>query len=485
MEPINQLREARIVKLNRIKDLGVKPYPPFFSKKHSVVNCREMLEKQVTTAGRLMSLRPHGKIIFADLADESGKIQLLFRSNNLGEEKFKFLELLDLGDFLGVVGKVDKTKTGELTIIVEAYELLSKALRPIPSQWYGLKDSEERYRKRYLDFILNPENKKRLDIRWQMERKIREFLWGKGFYEVETPVLQNLYGGTNAKPFTTHLNALDQKMYLRVAPELYLKRLIVAGYERIFEIARNFRNEGMDHSHQPEFTMLEWYIAYSDYHLVMDLAEEMTKYLCAEILGTQKLTLGGKTIDVSGSWPRVTVKEALKIYLKIDWEQITDGQIQNILDKEKIKIAGVWSKNKALFALYDHLVTPKLVGPVWVIDYPREVSPLSKEHRDSPEEFVERFEGYIGGEEIYDGWSEITSGLEQRDRFENEQKNLKAGDKEAQPLDEDFIEALEYGMPPLGGIGFGIDRLAMLLTNTENIRDVISFPLLRPEGHSI
>lgn len=482
MESILNLRKTRLEKLNKIEKLGIKAYPPFFEKQYSIAQCRKMLDKPVRTAGRLMSLRAHGKLNFADLVDETGKIQLMLRFDDLGKAKYDFLSLLDIGDFIGVAGTVVKTKTEELTIKVQNYELLSKSLRPLPSQWYGLKDVEERFRKRYLDLLLNDEVKKVLDIRWQMERKIREFLWQKGFYEVETPILQNLYGGTNAKPFTTHINALDQEMYLRVAPELYLKRLIVGGYEKVFEIARNFRNEGTDHQHQPEFTMLEWYIAYADYHLVMDLAEELTKFLCENILGSLKVAVSGRILDVGKNWPRKSLKEVVKEYLDLNWDKITEERIKKLLEQHNISTAGVWTKNKALFTLFEHLVAPKLTGPIWVIDYPRDVSPLSKEHRQYPQDLVERFEGYIGGEEIFDGWSEITSGLEQRKRFENEQRNLKAGDKESQPLDEDFIEALEYGMPPLGGIGFGIDRLVMLLANTQNIRDVIPFPLLRREN---
>ena len=482
LQSLDEIRKVRLEKLGKIKSLGIKPYPPTFEKRNSVGECLQLLNKPVRTAGRMMSFRGHGKATFADLQDETGRIQLLFRFDELGKDKYDFLELLDIGDFLGVAGTVITTQAGETTISVENYELLSKSLRPLPSQWYGFKDVEERFRKRYLDLILNKEVKQTIDLRWNLERKIREFLWSKKFWEVETPVLQNLYGGTNAKPFTTYLNALDQDMYLRVAPELYLKRLVIAGYERVFEIARNFRNEGMDHSHQPEFTMLEWYISYADYFVVMDLVEELMKFLSQELLGKQELMVGNKTIQIGQAWPRKSMKDLVKEHLTIDWDTISDQEVKKLLERHQIKVSGVWTKNKALFSLFDHLVTPKLIEPTWVIDYPREVSPLSKEHRDDPENFVERFEGYIDGEEIFDGWSEITSGLEQRTRFENEQKNMKAGDEETQPLDEDFIEALEYGMPPLGGIGFGIDRLVMLFTNTNSIREVIAFPLLRPEN---
>ncbi len=481
-KPIEEIRRLRIEKLEKLKKLGVNPYKPVFDKKNSVGECLNLIESKVKTAGRILSFRSHGKVSFADLIDETGKIQLMFRLGTVDGKNYKLLNLLDIGDFIGVEGEVVKTNAGEITISVKNFEILSKSIRPLPSVWYGLKDVEERFRKRYLDLILNKEVKNKLDIKWKIERKIREFLWGKQFTEVETPILQNLYGGTNAKPFVTYINSLGQNMYLRVAPELYLKRLIIGGYEKVFEIARNFRNEGLDHKHHPEFTMLEWYIAYADYHKVMDLVEEMMKFLCQEIYGEMKVKIGESTIDIGKAWPRKTMKETVREYLNINWDKISEDETRDLLKLHHFEIPGVWSKNKALFLLFDHLITPKLIGPVWIIDYPREVSPLSKEHRDDPENFVERFEGYIGGFEVFDGWSEINSAQEQRSRFENEQKNLQAGDSEAQPLDEEFLEALEYGLPPLGGIGFGIDRLAMMFSNTENIREIIAFTLLKQEN---
>ncbi len=482
-EPIDNLRQTRLDKLKKIEELGVSAYPPKYEKKNSIGQSRNSVGKQVRTAGRLISMRQHGKATFADLTDETGKIQLLFRIDTLGKEKYEFLNLLDIGDFLGVVGIVITTEAGETTISIENFELLSKSIRPLPSQWYGLKDAEEKYRKRYLDLIINDEVKKNLDTRWLLERKIREFLWSKDFKEVETPVLQNLYGGTNAKPFVTHLNALDQDMFLRVAPELYLKRLIVGGYEKVFEIARNFRNEGMDHAHQPEFTMLEWYEAYADYHDVMNLVEAMMKFLATGILHTTLIPVKEKQIEIGNPWPKKTVKELLKTALQIDWDKTTDSKAKELLSTHKVEIPGEWTKNKGLYLLFDKIVAPTLEGPIWVIDLPREVSPLSRQHR-SDESLVERFNGFLGGDEIFDGWSEVISGLDQRQRFEVEQKNMRAGDEESQPLDEEFIEALEFGCPPLGGIGFGIDRLAMLFTNTESIREIIAFPLLRPEKES-
>ena len=470
--------KTRKEKLEAIKSSGINPYPPTSDRSQTIAQAKDMMDKKVTVAGRIMAIRGHGKLNFIDLVDESGQIQLFVSEKIIGEKEFELIKLLDSGDFLEASGKVIKTVAGEVSVETEKTKILSKSLRPLPNTWFGFKDVEERFRKRYLDLILNEKVKKTLDARWKIEQAIRTFLWGEGYKEVETPVLQPLYGGTNASPFTTHLNALDIDLYLRIAPELYLKRLIVGGYERVFEIARNFRNEGMDMTHQPEFTMMEVYEAYADYQRIMDLTEQLFKHTAQAANQSFIVTVGDKEIDISHKWRRITVDEALKQHEGIDWEKISESEIKKRLKDGEIKVAGEWGRDKALFAIYDHFVTPKLIEPTWVTDYPRAVSPLSKEHRVK-EGRVERFEGYIGGEEICDGWSEINSGLEQRTRFEQEQKNLKAGDAEAQPLDEDFITALEYGCPPLGGIGIGIDRLVMLLTNTKSIREVIPFPTLR------
>ena len=472
------LIKTRKEKLEAIKSAGVNPYPPVSDRSHTIAMARDLMGKKVTVTGRIITIRGHGKLNFVDLIDESGQIQLFVSEKVLGIPEFEFIKLLDTGDFLEASGVVIKTTAGEISIETDKIKILSKSLRPLPSTWFGFKDVEERFRKRYLDLILNEKVKKTLDARWRTEQAIRTFLWGEGYKEVETPILQPLYGGTNARPFTTHLKALDIDLYLRIAPELYLKRLIVGGYERVFEIARNFRNEGMDMQHSPEFTMVEFYEAYADYQRMMDLTEQLFKHAAQAANQSFVVTIGDKEIDVSKKWRRITIDEALKEYEGIDWEKISEEEIKKRLTESEIKVTGEWDRDKALFAIYDHFVTPKLIEPTWVIDYPRAVSPLSKEHR-SKEGRVERFEGYIGGEEICDGWSEINSGLEQRARFEQEQRNLKAGDIEAQPLDEDFITALEYGCPPMGGIGIGIDRLVMLLTNTKSIREVIPFPILR------
>lgn len=480
MATIDVLKKIRIEKLEALKKQGVNPYPPTVTRNQTIAQARESDGKEVAVTGRLRGLRGHGKIMFADLIDESAKIQVVFKADALPKKTFTQLPLLDIGDFAAIQGSVGKTQAGEVSIFASDFQVISKSIRPLPDEWYGLKDTEERFRRRQLDLLLNPEVKSTLDKRWRIEQAIRTFMWGEGYVEVETPILQPLYGGTNARPFSTHLNALDVDFYLRIAPELYLKRLIVGGYERVFEIARNFRNEGMDATHQPEFTMMEFYEAYADYHRIMDLTEDLIKHAAQAANKSDAITVNDRTIDISGKWRRITIDEALLQYENIEWAKVTETEVKARLKKANIKVAGEWSKDKALFAIYDHFVTPKLVEPTWVIDYPRAVSPLSKEHR-TKEGRVERFEGYVGGKEICDGWSEITSGLEQRLRFEQEQRNLKAGDVEAQPLDEDFIQALEYGTPPLGGIGIGIDRLVMLITNTWAIREVIPFPLMRPE----
>lgn len=482
MSRLNQVRQAREDKLKKLVELEVNVNPPSYKPKDHAIDCK--FDTEVTVAGRIMGYRRQGKVAFIDLMDKTGKIQVFASREDMGEEEYDVIKLLDVGDIIGVNGTVFKTKSGEKTIRVSILTFLGKSMEPLPDTWYGLKDKEDRFRKRYLDLLLNPESKQVLDARWEIERAIREFMWKEEYQEVETPILQNLYGGTNAKPFITHLNALDTEMYLRVAPELYLKRLMVGGYERVFEIARNFRNEGMDQTHQPEFTMMEFYEAYADYQRIMDVTEEMIKYVAQKVNGTLKVKLEDKEIDLGGTWRRVTVDEITKEKLGIDWDKISDKEIKEILGKHKFQVPGVFTRNKALFTIYDHLVTPELMDPTWVIDYPIEVSPLAKSHR-SKEGRVERFECYIGGKEMFDGWSELVSSTEQRARFENEQKNMKAGDDEAQPLDEEFLEALSYGCPPLGGIGVGIDRLVMFLTNTWSIREVIAFPLLRSEKENI
>jgi lysyl-tRNA synthetase class 2 len=489
-----KIRNERLEKVEKLRKLGLDPYPAEVDKSKRVKNSdvtsdfKKYEGKEITSLGRIMSWREHGALRFAHIADGEAQIQIIIRKDSLKkyskrEENlgWKELKLLDVGDFISVSGKVLKSKTSEISIDAEVIKILSKSIRPMPEKWEGIKDTEIRYRKRYLDMLVNEDVKRVLDARWLIERETRKYLQEKeDFTEVETPILQVLYGGTNAKPFKTYMNALNSDFYLRVAPELYLKRLIVGGYERVFEFARNFRNEGIDQTHQPEFTMMEFYEAFADYHRIMSITEGLIKHLAKKLNGDMVIMLGKKKIDISGKWPKITMKKALLKYEKIDVDKLEDQDLKKLMKDNDIEIVGKFSRGKAIFDLFDKLCTPKLINPTWIIDYPKEVSPLSKTHR-SEEGFVERFEGYIGGKEIVDGWSEIIDPIEQRSRFENEQKNMRAGDEEAHPLDEDFLESLEYGMPPLGGIGIGIDRLVMFLTNTWSIKDVIAFPTLRPK----
>lgn len=480
---LDQLRHDRFEKLEKIKELGINPYPSKISlngDRVSIEKARQLMDTIVLVAGRLMSIRAHGGLIFADLGDSTGRMQLWIQKKKL-VETFTLVQLLDAGDHIAVMGKVVITKSGELSIDVDAIELLGKSTRPLPSDWYGLSDTEERYRKRYLDLLMNPDVRKRFNIRTRLVSEVRSYLDGLGFFEVETPTLQNQYGGANAKPFKTHLNALDIDMYLRIADELFLKRLVVGGYDKVYEICKDFRNEGVDLTHNPEFTMIEYYEAYADYHRVMDVTEGLFKHLAQHVLGTMEMQVGERTIDVSKKWPRITMTDLLKQALNIDVEKMGDDELRNLCKKEKIELLGGETKGQLIFTLFEHRANDLLIEPIWVIDYPQDVSPLSKPHPTKPG-WVERFEGYIGGKEICDGWSELTDPREQRERFENDTKAIRKDSEEAQKVDEDFIEAMEYGMPPIGGIGIGIDRLTMFFTNTWSIKEVILYPLMRPES---
>jgi lysyl-tRNA synthetase, class II len=479
MSRLDDTIQAKKEKRQSLEGLGVTIHPYIYDKTHSVAECLESEGKKVKTAGRIMSLRTHGNVIFIDLQDSTGRIQVLLHKDNLSEG-FEALSFVDMGDYLGVTGEVSHTKTGEITIKATEYEFHGKALRPLPTAWNAADNKEVRFRKRYLDLLVNPNTKRVLDARWLILKEIRRFLEDKhNFIEVETPVLQPLYGGTNATPFTTHMNSLDTDFYLRVAPELYLKRLIVGGYEKIFEIARNFRNEGIDQTHQPEFTMIEWYHAYADYHVMMDVAEELVRHLVIKLNGNTKLQVFEDEVDVGDKWERITMLEAMKKYEDIDFESMGDDEVRAMMKEHKLELIGEYTRGKAMFSLFDNLVTSHLIAPTWIIDYPRDVSPLSKRHRDN-KNLAERYECYIGGKELADGWSEIVDPIDQRNIWENEQKRMRSGDSEAHPMDEDYLEAMDYGMPPLGGIGMGIDRLVMFLTNTWSIKEVIAFPTLRP-----
>ncbi len=477
---LDEIRKLRLAKLDKLKALDINPFPTGFSiAKINIAQALNSLDEEISVAGRIWKLREHGNVIFMDLRDESGQIQLLFQKKVL-VDKFKILKLLDMGDFLGVKGKVVKTQAGEITIDVNYFEILGKSLRPIPDDWSGLKDTEERYRKRYLDLLLDPEIKNKFKIRSSVLRETRNYLNSQGFVEVETPIFHPLYGGANAKPFTSHMNALDTDFYLRIAFELYLKRLVVGGYEKVYEIGRDFRNEGIDHSHSPEFTMMEWYESYTDYHGVMDRTEGLIKHLAQKIYGKAQMQVDEHKIDISKKWPRVCMTDLLIERLKLDVENLSIDELINYSKENKIDIVKGVSKGQLIFDIFDKKISKTLIEPIFVIDYPQEVSPLSKPHRSKPG-WVERFEGYIGGREICDGWSELTDPLVQRERFEMDTRAARSDKDEAQQVDEDFLEAMEYGMPPIGGIGIGMDRLTMFFTNTWSIKEVILFPTLRPE----
>lgn len=478
----SELIRTRKEKIEKIRSIGWNPYAPSYPKTHTILDATKTEGKKVSTAGRLFSFREHGNIAFADLRDETGKIQLFFKKDTVGVEAFKNLKLLDIGDIIGVEGEVGKTAAGEISIIPNTYTLLTKAIRPLPNQWYGLKDVEARFRQRYLDLLLNPEVRERFNIRTKLISGVREYLDNLGFWEAETPVLQPLYGGANAKPFTTHLNALDQDMYLRIADELYLKRLIVGGYERVYEICKDFRNEGIDQTHFPEFTMIEWYEAYADYHRVMDVTEGLFKHLARKLFSSTALQVDDKKIDIGKKWPRIEMSVIMQERLGLDVEKETRESLLAYAKKNlpDMQILGGETKGQLIFNIFDHTIPKTLIEPTFIIDYPEDMSPLSKQHRSKPG-WVERFEGYIGGKEICDGWSELTDPQIQRERFTKDTNAARKDKEEGQQVDEDFLMAMEHGMPPLGGIGIGIDRLTMFFTNRWAIKEVVLFPTLKVE----
>ncbi len=382
MSRIEETIEAKKEKRQKLEEAGIVVHPYSFDKQQTVALCRAAEGRQVKTAGRIRAMRAHGKLAFLDLEDSTGQIQVMIRRDEVGEEKFHLFNFIDAGDFLGVEGDVTTSKTGEITIVAKDFVFLGKSLRPLPSEWNAAEDKEARFRKRYLDMLVNPAVRQVLDARWLIEKEIRRYLQDQHqFIEVETPVLQPLYGGTNAKPFTTHMNSLDTDFYLRLAPELYLKRLIVGGYERIFEIARNFRNEGIDQTHQPEFTMIEWYESYADYHRMMDVAEGLIQHLVQKLYNSDKLKVGDLEIEVVGQWPRLTMNQALLKHVGVDIEKSSDEELKQQLEKHHVNIKGEFNRGKAIYGLFDHLVPEHLIQPTWIVDYPKEVSPLAKQHR--------------------------------------------------------------------------------------------------------
>ena len=491
MSELDEQIKNRREKLRLLAEAGIEVYPHDFDYdlEPSEVEARygdssaEELEEAAATLrvpGRVRAIRGHGKLVFADLADGVGKVQLFVRANRLSEPSRRVLENLDLGDLVGARGRVMRTRSGELSLDVEELALLAKAIRPLPEKWHGLADVEARYRQRYLDLVVNPESRKVFETRAAIVGGLRRFLEGHGFLEVETPMMQAIAGGATARPFVTHHNALDLELYLRVAPELYLKRLVVGGLHRVYEINRNFRNEGISTQHNPEFTMLEFYWAFADYEDLMELTEEMLWGLAREVLGREALEWKGESLDLTPPWPRYTIREAIERFAGVEPDRLesAEGVAEVLAEKGIETVGGVYGR--LLMDLFEETVEDHLQGPVFITEHPVEVSPLSKVSRRDPR-FTERFELYLGGMEIANAFSELNDPAVQAERFRQQLAARAAGDDEAHRFDADYVRALEHGMPPAGGEGIGIDRLTMLFTGSPSIRDVILFPLLRPE----
>lgn len=488
-EKEEDLIEILQVRRDKLKDLQEAGKDPFHIVKYDATHrTGEILadfegfeNKKVSLAGRLMSKRGMGKSSFCDIQDRDGRIQLYVRINDIGEEQYEEFKKLDIGDILGITGVVFKTRMGEISIHVDSYVLLAKSLRPLPEKFHGLKDPDTRYRQRYLDLVVNPDVKKTFMVRSHIIRAIRKFLDQRDFLEVETPILNLIPGGAAARPFITHHNTLDLDMYLRIAPELYLKRLIVGGLERVYEIGRMFRNEGMSIKHNPEFTMMELYQAYTDYHGMMELTENLISSVAKDVLGTMEIEYQGQPINLTPPWTRLSMIEAVLKYTDINFDEIaTDEQAREAAKSKGMNIEGTPTRGEILSMMFEEFAEPNLVQPTFIIDYPVEISPLTKRKADRPE-LTERFELFITGREFGNAYSELNDPIDQKERFVAQAKKREAGDEEANMMDEDFVLALEHGLPPTGGLGIGIDRLIMLLTDSFSIRDVLLFPTMKPK----
>ena len=483
----DELIAQRKEKLAELRARGIDPYPPRFARTHTAAEAAALPPEtdtgpDVTVAGRVTAMRGMGKASFIDLRDGSGRIQAYLKQETLGPEAYTLLKEIDLGDFLGVSGRLFRTKTGEPTIEVCELTILTKALRPPPEKWHGLQDVEQRYRQRYLDLMSNEEARAIFVTRSKAIARIRRFLDDRGFLEVETPILQGTAGGAAARPFVTHHNALDRDFYLRIAIELHLKRLVVGGFDRVYELGRIFRNEGVSTKYNPEFTMLEVYQAYSDYNAVMDMVEEMISTVAGDVLGDTRVQYGEHVIEFLPPWPRLPLRDAIRDRCGLDIDDYPDADsLRRAVASTEVHTEPVWGRGKLIDELATIYVEPHLIQPTFLIDYPIELSPLAKRKANDPGR-VERFELFICGREVGNAYTELNDPIDQRERF-IEQARLRAqGDEEAEVADEDFLVALEHGLPPTGGLGIGIDRLVMLLTDSPSIRDVIAFPLLRPEG---
>jgi lysyl-tRNA synthetase class 2 len=498
-EELNDQLLQRRANFEELQRLGIVPYPHVFPRTDTVSDlvdahsaktgeALEATKVETTTAGRILAIRSFGKANFLVISDGRSKIQVYLRKDALTERDFALFKLLDFGDFVGVAGHLFRTKTNELTIWAARLEFLAKCFIPLPEKWHGLQDVEARYRQRYLDLIVNPDSRRVFETRSKVLASIRAFLNARGYLEVETPMMQPIAGGALARPFVTHHNTLDMQLYLRIAPELYLKRLTVGGLERVYEINRNFRNEGISTQHNPEFTMLEFYQAYSEYRELMDLTEQMLSTVAREAAGTDQVTFGEHTISLAPPYRRVSLREgardsaSAKLGIPVSGEDLRNREAAAAIAKRlHIELQPVWGAGKIATEIFERLNQDSLIQPTFVYDFPTEVSPLSKQRADDPDT-VERFELYIGGFEVANAFSELNDPAEQRRRFEAQLKDKAAGDLEAHAMDEDYIRALEYGLPPTAGEGVGIDRFVMLLTNSPSIRDVILFPLMRPRS---
>ena len=479
-------------KLAELKSEGKDPFDVYkVDRTHTSEQVKSNFEdlegKEVTVAGRIMSKRGQGKVVFSDVHDRDGKIQLFIKIDEVGEEQLKSYKTFDLGDMVEATGEVFKTRTEEISIKVKNFQLICKSLKPLPEKWHGLKDPDLRYRQREVDLITNPEVKDTFIKRSQIIRGIREFLDNRGFLEVETPILSPIAGGAAARPFITHHNTLDIDMYLRIATELYLKRLIVGGFEKVYDMGKNFRNEGMSVRHNPEFTMIELYEAYSDYNDMMEIMENLAAYVCEKVNGTTKVMYQGTEIDFKPPWRRITMVDAVKEYAGIDFNAIASDEEAQAIAKEKHlefpKPLNTVTKGEVLNALYEEFAEQHMIQPTFVMDYPVEISPLTKKKRGN-EMFTERFEGFVFGRELCNAYSELNDPIVQRERFEQQAKERELGDDEAYMIDEEFMSALETGMPPTGGLGFGVDRLIMFLTDAPSIRDVLLFPTMKPQTNN-
>ncbi len=481
----NEQMQIRVNKMDELEALGIDPFGASFKRSHTaeeiLENFQQLEGKDVIICGRVMSIREHGKACFINIADFSGSLQVYIREDYVGEEQFSNFRLWDIGDIAGVRGEVFRTKRGEISIKARDLNFLTKSLRPLPEKWHGLKDVELRYRQRYLDLIVNPDVRHTFVNRSKIISAIRRYLDGLGFLEVETPTLHSIAGGAAARPFATHHNALDIELFMRIALELPLKRLIVGGLEKVYEIGRVFRNEGVSIKHNPEFTMLELYEAYSDYHGMMELTENLISSVAKEILGSDKINFQGQEISLAAPWRRITMLDAIKEYSGIDFSQIkTDEEAHEAARLAGIPVEEDATRGHIINAFFEEKVEDHLIQPTFIMDYPIEISPLTKEKKAEPG-LTYRFEAFIYGWELANAYSELNDPLDQRKRFAAQMEERAKGNEEANETDEDFLRALEYGMPPTGGLGIGIDRLIMFLTNSPSIRDVILFPTMRPK----